>query len=170
MKLIKWAVVGKVITYLYTGEMVFEDLQLGLLLDLLDLLRLMNLSEDFKQIESWLVDRIKKRHFNYSVCFNNLHKCSENVWEALMAYLKEWCEERDKTRYRFEIFAEWLSTNTMDPDEKAKAAEMFDFEHFSIDDLASIVMQSGLYSRDKIFQRMQQLSYEIQESFKIHDI
>ena len=50
-------VVEKLIIYLYTGEMEFEDLQLGLLLDLLDLLRLMNLSGDFKHVESYLVER-----------------------------------------------------------------------------------------------------------------
>ena len=87
-------VVEKVITYLYTGEMVFEGLQLGLLLDLLDLLRLMNLSEDFKQIESYFVHSIKQgyRPFSIEDCVNNLDKSSkirmENVEETLMAHLR----------------------------------------------------------------------------------
>ena len=63
-------VVEKVIIFLYTGEMVFGGLQLGLLLDLLDLLRLMNLSEDFEQIESYLVDSIKKGHYSIEDCVN----------------------------------------------------------------------------------------------------
>ena len=81
-------VVEMVISYLYSGEMVFKGLQLGLLLDLLDLLRLMNISEDFKQIESYLVRSIKQgyRPFSIEDCVNNLDKSSrirmENVEET----------------------------------------------------------------------------------------
>ena len=71
-----------------------------------------------------------------------------------------------QTIFRFKIFAKWLSTNPMAPDEKAKALEMFDFDHFTIKDLASTVRKSGLYSSDKIIERMKQLSDEIQRDLE----
>ena len=162
-------VVEKLITYLYMGEMVFEDLQLGLLLDLLDLLRLMNLSEEFKQVESDVLVYINKARFSSSDCLTNLDKSSnlqmDAVGETLLAYLRKrltgWWhlkdvevlseamlikllqEEEEKkewlTIYRFKIFVKWLSANPMAADEKANALEMFDFDHFTITNLASTV-------------------------------
>ena len=69
-------------------------------------------------------------------------------------------------RYRFKIFVKWLSTNPMSADEKAKALEMFDFDQFSIEDLASTVRESGLYPSDKIIERMKELADEIQGELK----
>ena len=45
----------------------------------------------------------------------------------------------------------------MATDEKAKALEMFDFNHFTVKDLASSVRKSGLYPSDKIIERMEQM-------------
>ena len=61
-------VLEKLLIYLYTGEIVFKDLQLGLLLDLLDLLRMTNLSEEFKHVKSYLVDNIYKKRYSSSEC------------------------------------------------------------------------------------------------------
>ena len=85
-------VVEKMLIYLYSGEMVFKDLKLELLLDLLDLLRMMNLSEEFKQVESYVVDNINQNHFSLSECVKNLDKSynvrMEAVWAALMDYIR----------------------------------------------------------------------------------
>ena len=72
------AVVEKQLDYLYTGEMVFDDLQLPQLLDLLDLLRKMCLSEEFLRVESFLRDKITKKQFSSSDCVNNLdtYRCT----------------------------------------------------------------------------------------------
>ena len=180
-------VVEKLITYLYTGEMVFEDLQLGLLLDLLDLLRLMNLSEDFKHVESYVLDNITRGHFSDSDCLTNLDRSSmlrmDAVGETLLGYLRKYLprlyqlkdvgvlseamiikllEEEEEmkewlTIHRFKIFVEWLYANPMAADGKAKA---LDFDHFTINNLASTVRESGLYSSDKIIMRMEELSRE----------
>ena len=75
-------------------------------------------------------------------------------------------KERQQTIFRFKIFVKWLSTNPMDPEKKAKAIEMFDFDHFSAKDLASTVRKSGLYSGDKIIGRMEQISDEKQQGLE----
>ena len=56
----------------------------------------------------------------------------------------------------------WLSTNPMAADEKAKALEMFEFDHFTPEQLALSVRESGLYPSDKIIERMNELADEIQ--------
>merc|ERR1719500_2625394 len=60
------AVVEKMIIYLYSGEMEFADMDLGQLLDLLEFLNLINLTGEFKQVETYTVEKIKKRKFPYS--------------------------------------------------------------------------------------------------------
>ena len=75
-------------------------------------------------------------------------------------------KERQQTVFRFKIFLKWLSTNSIAPEKKAKAIEMFDFDHFSAKDLASTVRKSGLYSGDKIIERMGQLSDEKQRGLE----
>ena len=66
-----------------------------------------------------------------------------------------------ETLYRFEIFVKWLSTNPMAADEKARALEMFDFDHFTISDFALTVTETGLYPSDKIVERMNELADKI---------
>merc|ERR1719158_2803800 len=52
----------------------------------------MNLSLEFKQVESYVLDNIPKKHFSYSECLINLDKSSkirmEAVGKALMSYLR----------------------------------------------------------------------------------
>ena len=217
-------VVNKVIIYLYTGEMVFKDPKLGDLLDVLDLLRMMNLSEEFKQLERYASDSIFNRKFSLSDCLKNLDKSSnmrmEFVGKKMMDHLRcnldklslmkdvvgigilseamiiklledgddgddeysdeEYDEEyqkeieeekkmreREKTLFRFKIFAKWLSTNPMAAEEKAKALEMFDFDNFTIENLASTVRESGLYPSDKIIERMERVLDEKQQDLEI---
>merc|ERR1712192_7905 len=74
---------------------------------------------------------------------------------------------RQRTVFRFKIFVKWLSTNPMAADEKAKTLELFDFDHFTIKDLASTVRKSGLYPSDKIIERMEQISEVKQRVFEI---
>ena len=50
-------VLDKVVVYLYTGLMDFEDLTLESLLDLMDLLNLMNLTSEFFKVEELTVTK-----------------------------------------------------------------------------------------------------------------
>ena len=50
----------------------------------------------------------------------------------------------------------------MDADKKAKVLEIFDFESFTVEELASVVRKSGLYPSDKIITRMEQLYNEME--------
>ena len=94
------AVVKKVVTYLYSGEMDVSELDLGQLLDLLELLNLMNFTEDFKQVESYAVNRINMRKFQFSECLINLDKCfamrMDTLGDTLISHLSyflfHWCQ------------------------------------------------------------------------------
>ena len=93
-------VLEKLLIYLYTGEIVFKDLQLGLLLDLLDLLRMTNLSEEFKHVKSYLVDNIYKKRYSSSECLINeedeeddcdeeQEEESDDEYETMIGHIKE---------------------------------------------------------------------------------
>ena len=90
-------VVDKVIIYLYTGEMVFRDPKLRVLLNVLDLLRMMNLSEEFKQLERYTSDLIFRGKLPLSDCLKNLDKSAkmrmEKVGENLMKHLRNSMDE-----------------------------------------------------------------------------
>ena len=53
------AVVKKMVLYLYSGMMDVTDLALGQLLDLMELLNLMDLSEEFQKLETYTLDKIR---------------------------------------------------------------------------------------------------------------
>ena len=188
------AVVEKGIVYLYSGQMDCSDLNLGSLLDMLEFLSLLNLTEEFEQVESFTVKKIQKSKFSYLECLKNINKCSlslirmGSIEEKLLIYLglhlRKLCEREEvgllsqtnlirliqqKTKFarlttaRFKTFLTWLSVNSMEADRKAEILEMFDFNHFSVQDLASDVRNSCLYPCDKIIKRMEKLFKEQQE-------
>ena len=116
----------------------------------------------------------------------------ETLGEALMAHLLgkfygNWCQLKEvgevsetmmirliqeneeyyfskNTLLRFKTFVTWLRVNAMDSDKKAEVLEMFDFELFTAEELASVVRTSGLYSSDKIIARMGEIC-RIQEDW-----
>ena len=109
--------------------------------------------------------------FNYVTEMNNQVETLQDSIAKLKQDIKEARErgeekERQQTIFRFKIFVKWLSTNPMTPVEKAKAIDMFDFYHFTAEDLASSVWESGLYSGDKIIERMKQISDEKQRGIE----
>ena len=53
------AVLEKVVIYLYSGQMKYEDMALRPLLDLLELLNLMNLSSEFSSVEGYVLKNIR---------------------------------------------------------------------------------------------------------------
>ena len=192
------AVVEKMIIYLYSGELKFEDMGLGQLLDLLEFLNLTNLTGEFKHVESYSVEKIKKGKFPFGKCLQNLEKSSvmrmEAVGETLMTYLESymhrWCDleevgelsERmvirlirgraysDQTIYRFRALLTWLAANPQAPDKKEKFREMFDLNQFSVKHLASDVRTSGLFSADMIIARMEEVCREQQKTLRKAEI
>ena len=132
------AVVEKVVLYLYSGEMTCDDLALGQMLDLLELLNSMNLPEEFSSLEDFTMDTIwSYEKFSLSVCLDNFEKSyklglevlgdclleflAENFFglsemaevgglsEAMiMRLLRQKREVRSQTILRFQTFAKWL--------------------------------------------------------------
>ena len=86
------AVVKKVVIYLYSGKMDVEEMALGQLLDLMELLNMMNLSQELLRVKDHTRNKIYGGKFLYSECLKNLDKCSEmgmeDVGETLMAHLR----------------------------------------------------------------------------------
>ena len=87
------AVLDKMIIYLYSGKMACDDMSLHSLLDLMELLNYVNLSEEFSAVEGFAVDNIKAGKFSLSDCLKGLADCSlaglQAVLEALLAHLGE---------------------------------------------------------------------------------
>ena len=97
--------VKRVINCLYSGEMDLDDLALEQLLDLLGLLDLMNLTEEFKQVERYTEANINippsiNNRFSKSEMLKNLDKCfamrMENLGETLLTcigcYIAGFCQ------------------------------------------------------------------------------
>ena len=137
------AVLEKVIIYLYSGKMEFDDMDLRPLLDLMELLNMIHLPLEFETVESFTMENIKKGKFSFSDCLVSLDDCSKmglkDVGETLLVYLggnfvnigqlkevralsesmivrllQEKQEERDQTSLRLNILTTWLSVNSMD--------------------------------------------------------
>ena len=80
------------------------------------------------------------------------------VSETLIIRLLQVSEEHHHHAIkRFRAFLTWLSANSMEADKKDEVLEMFDFNLFTAEELASVVRTSGLYSSDKIIARMLEL-------------
>ena len=71
------AVIEKVVTYLYSGQMEFEEMKVGSLLELMGLLNYMNLSEEFNAVEQFSLERIKSGQFPLGDCLEALHVSSQ---------------------------------------------------------------------------------------------
>ena len=137
------AVLEKVIIYLYSGEMEFDDLDLRHLLDLMELLNLLNLALEFSTVESFAVENIMGAKFTFADCLKSLDYSSKlglkSVGETLLAYLgenfvniaqmkevgdlsepmilkllDENSRVRSETIHRLNVLTTWLSGNTMD--------------------------------------------------------
>ena len=72
-------------------------------------------------------------------------------------WLEEKKEESSKTVFRFRTFVKWLSVNAMETDMKEKVLKSMDFNHFTTRELATDVKMSGLYSKDRIIERILEL-------------
>ena len=197
-------VVEKVVTYLYSGEMDCDDMELGPLLDLMELLKMINLTEEVKQVERYTDDKIFRRGFFFQDCLKNLEKSfkirSGTIWFDLIMFLRwnldEICdleevailsddaifelllfsseehedeeEDKEQTVLRFKTYVTWLSVNSMTADSSMKECLLysFNFDHFTVSELATDVKNSGLYPSDKIIQRMDQLFKEQEDELE----
>ena len=188
------AVLEKVVIYLYSGKMTCEGLVLGSLLELLDLLNLTNLLNVFGAVEEFTVSQIKIGHFPLSDCLRSLGDCSrlglENVGDSLLTHLgryfwqfsedeavgtlsgdmiarllEEEREVEDVTIDRFTTLVTWLSFN-VETSIKKELLELINFDHFTVEELASDVRKSGLYDKDCIIEKMEQLYCETRTEMK----
>ena len=71
------AVIEKVVTYLYSGQMECEEMKIGSLLELMGLLNFMNLSEESDTVEQFALERIQSGQFLLGDCLEALHVSSQ---------------------------------------------------------------------------------------------
>merc|ERR1711936_1270250 len=168
-------------------------------LDMMELLNYVNLSEEFSRVEGFAVDNIKDGKFSLSDCLKGLADCSlaglQAVLEALLAHLgenfvnfsqmedvcllsqhmvlrllQEKEDDQSQTIHRFRTLMAWLSGNSTNAQMVDEALTMFDFDHFTVNELASDVRDSGLYWNSQIIGRMKELfevkNYEV-ETLKV---
>ena len=185
------SVLEKVVGYLYTGKIDWEDLILGSQLDLLDLLNLTNLPEVFGVVEEFTVNKIKEGDFSLPDCLRALDHSSrlgiETVGLALLTHLgknfdnfsqdeavgtlsgdmiarllEEGIEVEGQNIFQFRTLVSWLSYNG-EADRKEDLLKLFSFDNFTVEELATDVRKSELYEIDQIIKRMAQL-YQILEA------
>ena len=179
-------VLEKVVTYLYSGQMDCEQMDVTSLLELLGLLSYMNLSEELSTVELFAVERIKSGHFPLLDCLKALDISSQfglemagqtlvfhlgqniaeiSQMEAVGSLSQDWLirlveekkEVRGQTFARFQTLVRWLSVNVMDSDMKEEVIRKVDFDHFTFKEFVSDVRKSGLFPVDKVIERMEQL-------------
>ena len=76
--------------------------------------------------------------------------------------LYEKMDVSSQTILRFRILTTWHSVNSMEDAMKSEALELFNFDDFTLEELASDVRKSGFYPVDKILARMENL-YEAKD-------
>ena len=184
------SVLKKVIIYLYSGEMKCEDMDLKFLLELLRLLNMMNHTDEFTEVQTYTIFKIRLGGFSVGKCLESLdfgawslesglEAVGKTLWTALgnnfvriiryipelgglseksiIRLLKEKSEDTTKTFHRFKILSIWLERNSMDTDMTDEVLRLFDFDHFTIEELVSDVRKSGLYDTNMIFERIEKI-------------
>ena len=135
------AVIEKVVVYLYNGRMSCDDLALRSMLDLLELLNMMNFSEQYLKLEAFVAKNITEHKYPYSDCLKSLDDSSkmglQDVGETLLSHLgknfikisdleevgelskpmivrllAEKKEVETQTILRLKTFVTWLSVNS----------------------------------------------------------
>ena len=184
------AVMEKVVLFFYSGRMACDDLALGQMMDLMALLDLMNLPEEFSTLEKFIIKKIMDGKFAISDCLKyleNSYKLGlETVGKSLLVYLgtryrkvpklaelgglsepmifqllEQKFECRSHTILRFRTFVKWLSVNSMEDAAKSEALKLFNFNNFTFKELNSDVRNSGLYPVDQIMDRMGKVHAEL---------
>jgi len=189
-------ILDRVILYLYSGQMNYDDLTLRPILDLLELLDLMNLPMELSELEDFTLTSIRNGSFPFTDCIKSLDDSFKlgllKVGSGLLDYLGKNIvffyqskevgllsestiitllqKEGSETILRFNLFVTWLSVNSMDSYNKDDVLKMFNFEDFTFKELSSDVRKSGLYSTDNIMERMEQLFQSNVEDLRERDI
>ena len=117
------SVLEKVIIFLYSGELKFDDLDLKPVLDLMELLKLLNLPMEFSTVESFAMGNIKKGKFSFSVpswgwivwgklCWSSSEETlsRSHKWKKWEGCLRPWWEDfsRRKGKRRARPFSGWI--------------------------------------------------------------
>ena len=184
-------VVEKMIRYIYSGNLNCDGLPLRSLMDLMELFNLMNFSEEFSNVEEFTNILISRGIVPLADCLKSVDVCSmmglEAVEKKLLTHLSsnitQISEQKDgvqdlsermiirlignvkssETIMRFRTLVTWLSFNSMSEETKEEALKLFDFNQFTVRELASDVKESGLYQKDKIIARMEEIIKEERE-------
>ena len=96
-----------------------------------------------KDVSCW--DSFKTLPFNL---IKEIYKLDRNAltWNYYVPIIKY--------NHGFEALLVWLSDNEVTEEQKAEIVESFDFADFSVEELSTFVRDSGLYSVDKIDERV----------------
>ena len=180
-------VLDKLIIYLHSGEADCESLELGQLLELMDLLNLVSLSTELTSLENHVMKNIDEDLYLLSDCLKglriSLQRGLETIELKLLAYLGDslpWISQMDEvgslskplvmrllqekekepsqTIHRFRVLNTWLSVNSADGGMIDKAHQMFD--HFTAAELATDVKRSGLFWSSQIIDRLAEICQE----------
>ena len=177
------SVVEKVVYYLYSGKINCEDLLLGSQLELMDMLNLINLPEVFWVVEEVTISKILKGDFSLPDCLRALgsrlglnmvgvpllthlgrnfgHFSQDEAVGTLSEEMIPWLLEEEKdikgqTIHRFRTLVTWLSYSGK-ANMKEELLKLINFDHFTVEELATVVRKSELYSKDQIIERMEKL-------------
>ena len=185
-------VMGKIVKFLFSGDVKFSDLSLDQLLKLSHLSELMLLNNFKDEVDEYTTSNVLPKsgdHVKFlpELCSGlkladhyNLSNIKAVIIEELHYGLKEIpndVESSDSfktlsfdliretfhfdegfnlptTKERYDAFMVWLSKNKVTDEEKFEIVKGFDFEEFTAEELITSVRDSGLYSGQKIDERL----------------
>ena len=182
-------VLDKLIVYLHSGEADCESLELGQLLELMDLLTQVGLSTERTSLENHVMKNIDEENYFLSDCLEglrtSLQRGLKTIELKLLAYLGDslpWISQMDEvgslskplvmrllqekekepsqTIHRFRVLKTWLAVNSADGAMIDKAHQMFDLDHFTAAELATDVKRSGLFWSSQIIDRLAEICQE----------
>ena len=157
-------VMDKIIDYLFSGEMKFNDFNLEQLLSLMNCAFLPELISGLILAEQYKLEAIK------DVIKLELHKSLKDIpyipdivkdsltfkflpyslLKDILLYDKVENGFSPSTRQKFDGFVFWLSGNSCSEEEKKEIVDSFNFDDFNVEELLTEVRLSGLYSIPKI--------------------
>lgn len=121
-------------------------------------------------VRKYIIDEL---HFGYGLesipkdanCWDSFKTLSFNLIKEIYKLDKDalkWTFYVPTIKYNhgFEAFLVWLSENEITEEQKAEIVDSFDFEDFTLEELSVHVLNSGLYSIDKVVKRMTDICFE----------
>ena len=176
-------VMEKIIKFLFSGEVSFDQMSLAHHLELIHMTDMMLLTEFKDRVEDFVVDKIESSvtpsegtvqlfpelisglrladQYNLTkIKVTIINKLNNSFKTLPFNFIKDLIVHFGAAVQRLNAFMVWLSENEVTEEQKKEIVESFNLKEFSAEELLTGVRDSGLFSAKKIDERLLELLKE----------